>query len=134
MTNLVSKETSTDKLRLDSGAPNNFLTSIKFRPGLSSSLHLASEETSFEPLAESLRLTDKFAITAAIKQHPSNKDGTVLSVQAVEGQTTPVMTFALISNAVKNQASFTKYYKYDSHKNKKRFCLCDKNKLAAVWS
>ena len=106
MTNLVSKETSTDKLRLDSGAPNNFLTSIKFRPGLSSSLHLASEETSFEPLATSLRETDKFALTAAVKQHPSNKDGTILSVQAVEGQTTPVMTFALISNAVKNQVRF----------------------------
>jgi len=115
MTNLVSKETSTDKLRLDSGAPNNFLTSIKFRPGLSSSLHLASEETSFEPLATSLRETDKFAITAAVKQHPSNKDGTILSVQAVEGQTKPVMTFALISNAVKNQVSLI--YGMASHGN-----------------
>lgn len=109
MTEVMQKESVTDKIKLDSGAPNHYLTSIRFRPGLSNSVHLAAQDSNFEPLVTALRNNRKFAITAAVKQHPSNRDGTILSVMphppANELDTSPTMSFAIISNAPRNEVS-----------------------------
>ena len=101
------KENDTDKIKIDSGAPNHFLTSLRFRQGLSSSVRLASNDQNFSPLADSLRQTDRFAITASVKQHPNNREGTILSVtphlSLLDAAST--MSFALISDAPRNTVS-----------------------------
>ena len=99
LTRVLDRKAETDSIRIDSDAPDSFLLGIRFRGGLSDTVRLSTSNSDFEPLVTSLQAARRFAITAAVKQHVSNRDGTILSVSPHPGSDSNTMTFALISSA-----------------------------------